>query len=206
MELAIACVLAFLLGSVPWALVVVKWIRNVDLRTIGSGNVGATNASRAFENKASRIGAFLGIYVLDAGKGFAPALLAQHLDVTPRALAGVLCGACAVLGHVFTPWLGFRGGKGVATATGALLALDWQATVAALLVFFVVRLSTGQVFFGSLALGAALPVAAVALHLETAFHERLPVTIFCAVIAGLLFWTHRGNLKKHFAARIEGNA
>jgi glycerol-3-phosphate acyltransferase PlsY len=110
-----------------------------------------------------------------------------------------------VLGHVFTPFLRFRGGKGVATATGALLALDWRATGLAVLVFFAVRWATGQVFLGSLALGLALAAAAILLHPAAAFGERLPVTVLCLLLAVLLFWTHRSNLKKHFAARAARN-
>ena len=196
------CLCAFLLGAVPFAWLVVRLCKKIDLRTVGSGNVGATNASRAFAGKGARIFAFVLIYALDAGKGFAAAKMAGD----EFAAFPVLCAACAVLGHVFTPFLGFRGGKGVATATGALLALDWQVTVIAVVVFLVVRVATGQVFFGSLALGVALAAGAVALHPGTAFADRLPLTLLCLSIAVFLFWTHRSNLKKHFAARAAGNA
>jgi glycerol-3-phosphate acyltransferase PlsY len=209
MTLAIGCVLAFLLGGVPWALVVVRALKGVDVRTVGSGNVGATNASRAFERRRARLFAFVLIYLLDAAKGFAPAWFGPGLVGAAGAspvLAGVLLGAAAVLGHVFTPFLGFRGGKGVATATGALFALDWQATAIALLAFFVVRGCTGHVFFGSLALAVALPGAAIALHPADAFGARMPVTVLCGALAALLFWTHRGNLRRHFARREEVSA
>ena len=207
MLLALGCLCAFLFGGVPWALVVVRLCKGIDVRTIGSGNVGATNASRAFSSKAGRHGAFALIYLLDAGKGLLPTLLAlRWLDIGTPWLPGVLCGASAVLGHVFTPFLGFRGGKGVATATGVLLALDLPATGIALLAFFVVRLATGHVFFGSLAIGIALTASAVLLHPADAFTVRLPVTMLCLLLAGLLFWTHRSNLKKHFAPPTAGNA
>jgi glycerol-3-phosphate acyltransferase PlsY len=101
---------------------------------------------------------------------------------------------------VFTPLLGFRGGKGVATATGALLALDWRVAAIGIVVFFAVRAATGRVFLGSLALGLALPFAAVALHPADAFGERLPFTLLCTALAAFLFWTHRGNLRRHFGA------
>ncbi|MBK8098673.1 MAG: glycerol-3-phosphate acyltransferase [Planctomycetes bacterium] len=200
MAFVLPCLLAFLLGAVPWALVVVRLLKGVDVRTVGSGNVGATNASRAFASRGGRIGAFLLIYLLDAGKGLlSAAAFPVWSGATEPLLAGVLAGAAAVLGHVFTPFLGFRGGKGVATATGVLLALDWPVTVIALLVFFVVRWLSGQVFFGSLALGLALAGAAIALHPGEAFAARLPVTVLCLVLAAFLFWTHRSNLQKHFA-------
>ncbi|MBX3463767.1 MAG: glycerol-3-phosphate acyltransferase [Planctomycetes bacterium] len=197
-------VLAFLLGALPFAWLVVWLCKGQDVRAIGSGNPGATNASRAFAGKGARLAAFLAIYLLDAGKGFAAvALMQAATDELPAAVAAA---ALAVLGHVFTPFLGWRGGKGVATATGALLALDWQVTAVALGVFFVVRFATGHVFLGSLALGLALPAAAVALHADAAFGARLPLTLLCLAIAGFLFWTHRSNLKHYFAARAANGA
>ncbi len=207
MALPIASLLAFLLGALPFAFLVVRLCKGVDVRSVGSGNVGATNASRVFVTKGGRFSAFALIYVLDAAKGFLPALLCPAFVEVPGALVvSVVCGAMAVLGHVFTPFLGFRGGKGVATATGVLFALDWQATGLAVLVFFVVQKATGHVFFGSLALGLGLAAATILLHPQTAFGERLPVTVLCILLAALLFWTHRSNLKKHFAARAAGNA
>lgn len=205
MGLALAMFCSFLCGGVPWALVVVRLCKGVDVRTVGSGNVGATNASRAFATKGGRLAAFLAIYLLDAAKGFLPALLGPTWLASADPLRdGVWCGAAAVLGHVFTPFLHFRGGKGVATATGVLLALDWRVTAIALAVFFVVRLTTGQVFFGSLALGLALAGAAIGLDPAAAFAGRLPLTVLCLLLAAFLFWTHRSNLHKHFSARAAG--
>lgn len=197
-------VAAFVLGAVPFAWLVVRLGKGIDVRSVGSGNVGATNASRAFDGKGARLLAFVGIYLLDAGKGFLAVQLMR--TVSDGLAAAVIAAAMAVLGHVFTPFLGWRGGKGVATATGGLLALDWQVTLIAIAAFFVVRFATRHVFFGSLALGLALPAAAVLLHLDTAFGERLPLTLLCAAIALFLFWTHRSNLKKHFAARAATGA
>jgi glycerol-3-phosphate acyltransferase PlsY len=203
MLLAFGCLCAFLFGAVPWALLVVRACKGTDLRTIGSGNVGATNASRAFATRQGQAVAFLGIYLLDAGKGFVPAWFGPPVVSGDAATAGALLGASAILGHVFCPFLGFRGGKGVATATGVLLALDWTVAVAALSTFFVVRLLTGKVFFGSLALGLALAAAAILLHLDDAFAARLPTTLLCCTLAAFLFWTHRSNLQKHFAGANE---
>jgi glycerol-3-phosphate acyltransferase PlsY len=89
----------------------------------------------------------------------------------------------------------------VATVTGVLFALDWQVTSLAIAVFFVVRFVTGQVFFGSLALGLTLVVGAGALHPENWLAARLPITVLCTALSVLLFWTHRSNLRKHFASR-----
>lgn len=196
-QIVASAAFAFLCGAIPFAWVAVRLCKGRDLRTIGSGNVGATNASRAFEGKGARLAAFLAIYVLDAGKGLLPTLYLAEGE--PE--LGAVVAAAAILGHVFTPFLGGRGGKGVATATGALLALDWQAVLVALGVFFAVRFATGQVFFGSLALGVALAAAAIFLHADQAFGERLPITLLCMVMAAFLFWTHRSNLAKWAAAR-----
>lgn len=188
---------AFCLGAIPFAWVIVRLCKGVDVRTLGSGNVGATNASRAFEGQSARIVAFLAVYLLDAGKG----AFAAWLGVSSGLLAGVLCGAAGILGHCFTPLLGGKGGKGVAAATGALLVLDWRVTAIALAVFFLVRKATGQVFLGSLALGLGLSASAVLLDVPQAFTARLPLTLLTAVIAVFLFWTHRSNLQQFFAAR-----
>jgi glycerol-3-phosphate acyltransferase PlsY len=194
------CLCAYLIGGVPWALLVVRLCKRVDLRTIGSGNVGATNARRAFATARGRLLAFCGIYLLDAGKGLVPAWLGPALVGGDPALAGALLGASAILGHVFPPYLRFKGGKGVATATGVLFALDWLVALCAIGTFFVVLAATQRVFFGSLALGLALAAAAILLHRDDAFAARLPVTLLCCACALFLVWTHRSNLHKHFAA------
>jgi len=196
-QIELRALAAFFLGAIPFAWVVVRVCKGVDIRTIGSGNVGATNASRAFEGKGARLGAFLAVYVLDAGKG----ALAAWMGLVTGLLAAVICGAGGVLGHCFTPLLGGRGGKGVATATGALLVLDWRVTAIALAVFFAARFATGQVFFGSLALGVALAASAGLLDVPEAFGDRLPLTVFTSALAGFLFWTHRRNLREFVGRR-----
>ena len=109
MSFPLACLLAYLLGGVPFALLLVRWFAGVDVRTLGSGNVGATNASRAFGPKA-RLPIFALIYVLDGAKGFVPAFFGPELVDGPGN-AAVWLGACAVLGHCASPILGFRGGR-----------------------------------------------------------------------------------------------
>jgi glycerol-3-phosphate acyltransferase PlsY len=199
MTLALWSLAAFLLGSVPFALLLVRAAKGVDLRTLGSGNVGATNASRAFATRRGRLLAFSAVYLLDAGKGFLPAWAGSHWLSAEPAQGGAALGLAAILGHVFCPFLGFRGGKGVATATGVLLALDWPVALGAIGVFFVVRKLTGEVFWGSLALGAALAGFALLLHPEDAFASRWPVTALCLLLACFLVFTHRSNLKRRFA-------
>lgn len=203
LSLAPRAAAAFVLGAVPFAWLIVRLAKGTDVRTLGSGNVGATNASRAFAGKGARIGVFLLVYLLDAGKGVVATGLGWGADSTvASSLPGaVICAACAILGHVFTPFLGGKGGKGVATASGALAALDWRVTAIALGVFFVVRFTTGQVFFGSLALGLGLAGAAITIDPANAFGDRMPLTILCLLVAVFLFWTHRSNLAKFLASR-----
>jgi glycerol-3-phosphate acyltransferase PlsY len=193
MALVLVCVAAWLLGGIPWGLVLVRLLRGVDIRTIGSGNIGATNASRAFAGAARRA-VFLAIYALDFLKGFLPAWLAP-LATGDGHWAPVLAGAAAILGHVFSPYLAFRGGKGVATTTGVVAALEPIALLAALLVFAVVLRLSRQVYVASLGLGLALAVATVLRSPSTAFGARLPVTLLAAAVALFLFWTHRDNLR-----------
>ena len=198
LELAPRALGAFFLGAIPFAWLIVRMCKGIDVRTLGSGNVGATNASRAFSGKGARVAVFLVVYLLDAGKGFFATQLGWGCD---SLVAAVICAACGILGHVFTPFLGGRGGKGVAAASGALVALDWRVTAIGLAVFFLVRASTGQVFLGSLALGLGLAGAAVGIDPVNAFGDRLPLTILTILIAVFLFWTHRSNLQKFLSSR-----
>lgn len=198
--LVFVCLAAWLLGGIPWGLVLVRLFRGVDIRTIGSGNIGATNASRAFSGWA-RPAVFLAIYVLDFAKGFVPAFVAPRLVDADPLLASVLAGAAAILGHVFSPYLRLRGGKGVATTTGVLAALEPIALAVALLAFVVVLRLTRHVYLGSLSLGIALALAVVLRAPATAFGERLPVTLLGFAVAAFLFWTHRNNLRDAAARR-----
>ena len=196
MDLVLACIIAWLFGGIPFGLVLVRIFKGVDIRSIGSGNVGATNASRAFEGKA-RLLLFLLIYVLDFAKGFLPVefgltLLGRELELGPR----VLLGACAILGHCFSPFLRLRGGKGVATTTGVFAALEFQALLIAFAGFFLVFALTRQVFLGSLALGFSLAVAVILREPETAFDTRITVSTFTLLIAAFILFTHRSNIRQ----------
>jgi glycerol-3-phosphate acyltransferase PlsY len=202
MSLVAACLASWLLGGIPFGLVVVRLLKGVDIRTIGSGNVGATNASRAF-GATARLPVFLLIYALDFLKGLVPTALAPA--AAGLADAGlhvpVAVGACAIAGHCWSPFLRLAGGKGVATATGVFAVLDPLALGIALLVFGAVFAFTRQVFLGSLALGLALAGAVVLRDPDTAFDERLAVTVFAAVLAALLFYTHRSNIRRFLQRR-----
>ena len=196
MTLLLACACAYLLGGIPFGLVLVRSMKGVDIRKLGSGNVGATNASRAF-GKRKRLWVFLLIYVFDFGKGFVPAAwFPQWFGIDDALLGGVLVGASAILGHCVSPYLGFKGGKGVATTTGVFAAVELGPVAIAVGVFLVVFVVTRQVFLGSLALGFALASAVVLREPATAFGERLPVSVLALALAVFLVYTHRGNLRR----------
>lgn len=148
--LALGCLGAFLCGSIPFGLLLVKLAGKGDVRAHGSGNIGATNVSRVG-------GKALGILtlLLDILKGFLPVFLAKKAGLGEGALS--LMALAAVLGHVFTPWLKFLGGKGVATALGVALAFRASMVVPPLAVFLVLVLVFRYVSLGSVAAAVALP-------------------------------------------------
>lgn len=194
MDIALGCLAAFLLGAIPFALVLVRLLAGVDLRRVGSGNLGATNASRAFGRRIG-LGVFCLIYLLDAGKGFVPTYFGPAVIGGESRLVEVLLGASAVFGHCYSPFLGFRGGKGVATVTGVFMALDPVALAIAIGVFLVVRVLTRQVFLGSLTLGVALALGVILRAPSAAFSKDLPVTCLAIFVAGFFFYTHRKNIR-----------
>ncbi|MDM7991950.1 MAG: glycerol-3-phosphate 1-O-acyltransferase PlsY [Candidatus Fermentibacter sp.] len=172
----------FLSGSVPWSWILAR-SRGVDLRRAGSGNVGATNLLRSCGKAAGAAG-----LLLDALKGTVPALAALLLTHDDLVTAATV--VAAVLGHVFSPWLGFRGGKGVATALGGVAVMAPLPLLAALAVFAAVLAAWRFVSLASVA--AAVALAAAALLLPCG----LPGRIACIVIAILLIARHAGNMRR----------
>jgi acyl phosphate:glycerol-3-phosphate acyltransferase len=146
--------LAYLLGSIPFGYLLVKIFRNQDIRATGSGNIGATNVARS---GAKGLG--IATLLLDLGKAFAAVKIAQHLAPGNYDLA-VAAAVAAILGHIFPVWLGFRGGKGVASALGVFLALTWPSALAILGVFLVVFLITRYVSLASIIAAATFPLFA----------------------------------------------
>lgn len=180
---------AYLLGGVPFGYLLVRLVTGTDVRSQGSGNVGATNAARAVP-RAYRVPFFLLVFLLDAGKGWAAAaLLPRPFALGPAGPPAA--GLAAVLGHSFSPYLRFRGGKAVATTLGVMGALEPVATLAALAAFLAVLGLTRVVALGSLAAAAALPVA-VLLH-GTA---PAPVLGLSLVLSALIAVRHRSNLQR----------
>ncbi len=170
---------AFLIGSIPFGYLVGRLFYRTDIRKQGSGNIGAMNALRSLGK-----GGAVTVLLLDALKGFAPALLA----VAHSELLGAIAAGAAVLGHCFTPWLGFRGGKGVATSFGALFALCWPAGLVAVAGWIAGAALTRYSSVGSM-LGSVLAPFAVWL-----FTGSPAETLFAVFAALLIVYTHRENI------------
>lgn len=185
-------VIAYFLGSIPFGYVIVKLTGRGDVRESGSGNIGATNVTRA----AGKIAGLVTL-VLDAGKGYFAVWLAVrwfHADIRWTMIVAI----CAVLGHMFPCWLKFRGGKGVATGLGVFLPICWQAMVAALVLWMIVLGFWRYVSLASVAAAAALPFLVFVFY---APHHAPPVfvTAGSAFIAALIIFKHRGNIGRVIA-------
>jgi len=186
--------LSYLVGAIPWSWLLTR-LRGVDLRRVGSGNLGATNTFRALGAPAAIL-----VLLLDIAKGWvAPTILARvRLDtpVVDPALLPVCAGVAAVVGHIFSPYLGLRGGKGIATSAGAFMAIEPRALVVALMAFlFGVLVTRGIVSVGSLLGTLALPGA---VYFEQA-REAQPLwgeVVLTSALALLIVAKHTSNLRR----------
>ncbi len=180
-------ILSYLLGSVPVGVVLSK-LKGQDPRKGGSGNIGATNVMRT-------VGKGLGILTLagDIVKGFLPTWLAIHYDQPAVVIAA--CGLAAFAGHVWPIYLGFRGGKGVATALGLFLALKPIVIPILLIVFMLVLLKWRYVSLGSLVGTALMPVLLLILGSPAAY------TVVSFIVALIIFYKHRDNIKRLLAGK-----
>jgi len=180
--LAVACAAAYLLGSIPTGLLLGK-LYGIDVRQEGSGNIGATNLYRT-------VGRRVGVLTLvgDCLKGFVPVLAAHYYAPAMDLAAWV--GLAAFCGHVFSVFLRFKGGKGVATALGVFLALSPLAVVIALAVFLVLVLKWRYVSLGSVAAAAVMPLAVYVLHGSRA------MLVVTALVAVIVIVRHHANIKR----------
>lgn len=196
MELAlngIQLVIAYIIGSVPSAVWIGTKFYGVDVREHGSKNAGATNTLRVLGPKAA-----LPVFALDFVKGFAAVMLVHFSDFTPGTSQFInfqlLLGALAVVGHIAPIFAGFRGGKGVATLAGIGVALSPVSALLCILVFAVVFVITRYVSVGSMLAGICYPVFISVLQPNA----PMPLVIFGNVVAVLLIFTHRKNIKRLF--------
>jgi len=180
---ALVVLAGYLAGSVPWGWLLVRWLRRVDIRSVGSGNIGATNVWRTF---GRRLG--LPVALLDTAKGFGPALLGALLVGD---LAGVLAGGAAMLGHWRPLFLRFhRGGKMVATCGGAFLALAPLVGLAGAAVWLLAFVLSRYASLASMLAAVSLPLGALALG------ESWPVVAFAGLAAAAVIVLHRANIRR----------
>jgi len=187
MEFITAVTLAYLVGSVPFAFLLSRR-RGIDLREVGSGNVGATNVLRTVGRLFAAV-----VLVLDAAKGAVAVVVARIVTDEPWLVVG--CAAAAVAGHVWPVWAGFRGGKGVATLAGAYGALVPIAVMWSGVFFVCVVAMTRYVSLASIVAAAALPIGTLLLD------GRPSTTLGAFGLAALVIWRHGANI----ARLIDGN-
>lgn len=191
----------YFVGSIPFSYIVTRIFSGDDIRTRGSGNVGATNVLRT----QGKLPGLLAL-TLDLAKGWFAIWLARYLLVRPwwpwpltgtggpetsRAFWLGLAALLAVVAHIFPLWLGFRGGKGVATAAGVFLGLNPGSMLFAVVIFLVVALATHYVSLGSVAAAASMPPV-----LRYAYHEPKWILISSAVISLLIIIKHQSNIRR----------
>jgi glycerol-3-phosphate acyltransferase PlsY len=193
LELGSKTLIAYLLGTLLGSLLLGR-LKGVDIRTMGSGNAGATNALR---NLGKGFG--LMVLILDVGKGVAAVLLVPGLSLLgvatdpelPRQWLNLACGMAVIVGHVYPVWFGFRGGKGVATAVGVVGALEPRLLLPLFACWFIVVLLTGYVGLASMLAGAALAVSVYFFD-----PGNTPLLVFCILITCFVTYTHRGNIAR----------
>lgn len=188
MIIIITIIIAFLCGSIPTGYLITKKLCGIDIRTKGSGNIGSTNVKRIVGAKLSII-----TQIIDVLKGVVPVILGIYLSktielpVSPNTYISIIAIA-VVLGHDYTPFLEFKGGKGVNTTVGAFILIAPVPTLVGIAVHFILRLFTSIVSIRSIAIGVTIPIACIVM--------KLPVSIvFSTIIACILMiFRHKDNL------------
>lgn len=189
MSVALLVLAAYLLGSIPTSYVVGR-MHGIDLREHGSGNLGGTNAYRVLGWTAA-----LPVVLVDISKGFVPAYFFPAWDGAAMGDLALLYGLAAIAGHVWSIFMGFRGGKGVATGAGVLLALAPTSALIGLFVWIGVVSITRYVSVASISAATLVPLTAWLTD------ETSSTVLFCAAVAIFVWWTHRENLRRLSAGR-----
>lgn len=196
MEILLSFIGAFLLGSIPTGYLVAKYFKKIDIREHGSGNVGATNVSRVLGR-----GLGLSVFAIDVAKGLLPVIVFTNVFGQTPALEGwnAWVGFGAILGHIYTPFLGFKGGKGIATGAGVVLG-------SAPLVF-VLAISTWGLFFLATRIVSLCSLVALVVLTTCAlfFPLDVKVKVFLITISILGVWTHRSNISRLLSGEEKAN-
>ncbi len=191
MELAIVIILSYLAGSVPTSIIMGKLLKGIDIREHGSGNAGGTNALRVLGWKAGVV-----TMLVDVFKGFAATFWISRLYPGTPASVMLAAGIAAILGHTYTVFAGFKGGKGVGTAAGMLIALFPVAIPFCLAVFILTLLFTGIVSLGSILAAITLPIVMSVMMFVLDRNIDTGLYIFSIIIPFFIMFTHRSNIKR----------
>lgn len=194
LELGVKILLSYLLGALNGSLIIGKF-KGVDIRSVGSGNAGGTNALRTQGKWFA-----LGVMIIDIGKGFLPAWLLADLVLpgipldpeVSRTWLMLACGGAAILGHCYPVWFGFVGGKGMATTVGVLMAIAPGLLLPGLIAFAAVLLLTGFVGLSTMISVSILPI----VLWTRSGAEQIPTIIFLTLLALFIIYTHRANIQR----------
>jgi acyl phosphate:glycerol-3-phosphate acyltransferase len=189
LQTAVLVAIAYLAGSIPIGMLVARYAGGTDLRTVGSGRTGGTNALRALGPRWASV-----VVIGDLLKGALPVLLARYISAGDPTVE-VLCGSAAVIGAIWSVFAGFRSGRGVGTGVGTMLVIQPVAVLLATPVFVVVILLTRYVSLGSL-IGSAAMVPAMLLVLLVVPETPLPYVLYSAVGAALIWLAHADNIDR----------
>lgn len=193
--LVVVLLVSYLVGAIPWSFIAGKLVGGIDLRTVGSGNLGATNTFRALGARVA-----VPVLVLDIAKGLVAPLVFARLRVDAPAVSqpalAALAGLAAIVGHIFPVYMGFRGGKGIATSAGAFVAIEPRAFLVCAACFFLAFfVSRGIVSVGSLAGSLALPFAVYGFGMTRGDLQWSHLAIAIA-LATLIWLKHLSNLRR----------
>ena len=193
MTIALLLILAYLVGSIPTAVWVSKWVYGIDIREHGSGNAGATNAFRILGTKAGS-----GVMIGDMLKGFIAVKFAllSHFSIASEPFVNlqIFLGLAAVLGHIFPIWADFRGGKGIATLFGMILSIQPIVALSLVIVFMLMLLLTRYVSLSSITASIAFPL--LILFIFNAHAQELSYRLFAIATAFLVVLTHHKNISR----------
>jgi len=184
---ALACLAAYVIGATPWGFWAGK-IRGIDVRDHGSGNIGTTNVFRTLGK-----GPGIVVFLLDVLKGLVPVLLARQFLPGVETWQIILVAIAAILGHNFTFWLRFKGGKGIATSTGAVAAVVPLALLVGLIVWIALFVTTRYVAVASIGCALALPATVAAQGVRTGQWDPWLLGFACFLCA-MAIWRHRSNV------------
>lgn len=195
-QLFLLLFLSYLTGSFPTSIILGKIVKGIDIREHGSGNAGGTNVFRVLGWKPALV-----VVLIDVFKGWLPtALYATHLfqnqPISDTGVIQILCGFAAVLGHTYTIFAGFKGGKGIGTLAGMLIALYPIALPLCIIVFAITLILTGYVSLGSIFATVSLPIFLLILPILGIEQSSLSLLIFALLVPWFAIYTHRSNIAR----------